>query len=559
MIYCTRHPRREADFHCSRCEQGWCRECAPQTSLHNVNMVLCPECSNTLIDLYPHRIPAPFWKRLPEIFSFPFRGQGWMYVGLWPLLGLFLLGLPRIAVHLSDETLDYKDFYNVAALGLYAALTLVVFIFVLKNVFDGSTDFPRLQPRGNVFESMGAQLIIGLGSFVGLFWPVGILFMVFWTLFNQVPGGELSTAALTALLVLFSYLAFALFLLPMSFICTATFTNFAAGFNIPAILRFTGRITSEYRIFWAIGLVILGAYAAVRIFMQAFWLHSLGGIIAYYMINAELQILIAITGAYALGQLYYQTRFKLDIYVKGDEQKVFTVRGRPADMTADPDPARRKTARQEALVMAAALAASKAAGGGSTPGRAVRAAAPAGSAPFGAEETDAVISEKLKHASYLFEHGSYDQAADAFQEVYEEHPDNLSALQGRIKAAFRLNDHEFIRAHGPRLAAEFSRQRAYEALWDMYQGYRKAIPGFVFEPKEMEALAGWLEGEEHFLEAARVLRELAVTCPDDPSAPGALYRCASLLREKCDKADTAESILRAIVERYPDSEFAGKL
>ena len=74
---------------------------------------------------------------------------------------------------------------------------------------------------------------------------------------------------------------------------------------------------------------------------------------------------------------------------------------------------------------------------------------------------------------------------------------------------------------------------------------------------ELDRLARWLAGRDRKLEAARMLRELAVSFPDSEAAAPALLGCGELLLE-LGMADKARSILAAVQAKYPDSTAAGQ-
>jgi tetratricopeptide (TPR) repeat protein len=339
----------------------------------------------------------------------------------------------------------------------------------------------------------------------------------------------------------------------MALLIASVFGNFTGIFNLVNIFRQTNKVRSDYAALW-LALIVLGVgFGFARHGLRTTLLTGSPPLVLLcYALDGFLQIWLALVVAHLLGYLYFQNRFKLAWFPEFEDAPEFLVAGKAADMRPDDAKFRARMAGPAGGAAIAAAAGARAAAGPPGPRPlAPEAVAEAGAVPPGA-------AEKVAQGNFFIEHGSYDQALESFREALAEDPDNMGALRGLAQAGFRLDDHATVGVAGKRLGAELARQRAFEALWDMYQDYKNEIPAFTFEPDDLQSLSRWLEGEGQELAAARLLRELAVTYPDHADAPAALLRCGELLDAKCGMADTAGKVWQALVERYPESEAAGK-
>jgi membrane associated rhomboid family serine protease len=74
-------------------------------------------------------------------------------------------------------------------------------------------------------------------------------------------------------------------------------------------------------------------------------------------------------------------------------------------------------------------------------------------------------------------------------------------------------------------------------------------------PNALFRLANLLAEGEQFAEAARLFGLIPANHASDPLAPIALYRCASILKDKFHDHDLATGAYRYLLERYPDTEW----
>jgi TolA-binding protein len=547
MIACANHSDIEADFHCPRCEKVFCNDCIIVKAFEKSALRLCPTCDHPLTDLDPYR-PAPKWRtRIREILLFPFNGLGWAILLIWPLFAVGLRGVP-LFVHF--EVRDYAPYFVYFPFhAIYFMIVMPLVYQVAASALHGELEFYKISGDAAVKEALLSPVLQIISPILGVFLPTPFLFMLYWSAHLQTPSPAQNILMYFFMFLLIGHFMFGLFVFPMAMIVNSVFRNFLLVVNPLFLFRQIQKISREYLIVFLIAVCLLPAYFGFRRLLGVFGLpgESIPSYTIFFIIDSELQIYLALVVGHVFGYMAYLCRFKLKWFPDTREEPWFMIHGEQVKLSELPDKQLKRAA-----VAAAASAAAATAGAAASAGRAA-------SAPPAVDlELDMKASEEISRGMYLIDHGNYKDAAVLFKELTARHPDNLSALQGLIMASFRLGDHDTVKAHANKLAAEFVRQHAFEALWDMYKDYKNVIPDFRFEPDELIALARWLEEQDMNLEAARILRELAVIHPDDPRAPECLFQCGGILWKKCDKPDNAKNVFKAIIERYPATEFAEK-
>jgi len=555
FIKCSRHPDQEADYHCPRCEKAFCSECARKKKVGDDYMYLCPLCDNGLTKLAPYKPLPPFWRALPEIMNYPFHGAGWVILIVWPLFGLFVRGAPMVisggAMSLGDtqDTFELIMFIFMHAIFyvIYFVPAIPLFHQIIKNTIFGEFGFEKVNFDAAVYDIFFVPILEVLGPLVGVFWPAGLIIIFTWQQFQLNP--DIATNAYLAawLFILIAYMLFGVFIFPIAFLCMSAFRNLGQVFNPVILVKNAWIIKKEYLIFTGLICSFLAGYG-VFVFLWLFFigLDSFLKAAPFFLIDSAIQIYLIMLGAQMLGYMAYQTRYKLKWW--GDTQALLP------DLVVDGqvigfDPVANKLEMAEmaemgGLAAAPAVGAEPADGEGYAPAEEI------------SPELDEEITAKIEEGRYFLYHGNYKQAAKMYGEALAISPKHFGALHGVLAVAFRIGDHDAVREHGKTMGAELVRQHAMEALWDTYKDYKDTVTDFCFNPPETIKLADWLEERDLKIEAARLLREMAVVFPDDDSAPAALLRCAEILWKDAGKTDNAKNVFTAIIERYPDSETA---
>lgn len=547
MIYCARHSGREAAHHCRQCQKGFCAECAREKKISTAVMHLCPVCNQPMTRLAPFRLVLPYWRRLPGVMAFPFRGAGKWLVLTWAVVGAALLGSPAaMIVALHDQVLHYHDYFNLGAFGLYFAMLTAICHRIIAHAADGSLDFPGLETREDPYERFKQMVPRVVWPPVAVLLPAVPAFFIFWSTYHQDPSPWLPFFIGLTFGVFILIVAIGLFLLPMAMLLVNVTGNIMNALDPRILYRQVGVVRRDYLALWAGLLVLAAAYAGFRLLLEPLRASdSVPLVFLAYAADGGGTMYLALVSAHVLGSLYHLNRFKLRWFAVHDHAPVFMVDGKLADMMPD-DP--RSVRAMEASGMTAATGAAAFA--------AAAVGVPTPAAPDPAAEEKARAAEHIKEAAYLIEHGNYEGAAERFRAALEHDPENFEALRGLAQAAIRTEDWDTLTEAGRKIGAELIREGASEAVWDMYHGYREVLPGFTFAGSELLALASWLDREGQPLEAARLLRELAVTFPDSAEAPAALLECGRLLNDRCGLPDKARSVWRSLMERYPGSEPA---
>jgi hypothetical protein len=541
MIDCAQHRQREADFHCPRCQEGFCRECIKIQPYGNTQLRLCPVCANPVTDLAPFMPLAPFWRRPGGLIAFPFTRGAWRYFLYWPLPAILMrmvamLGLPEISY------------------GMFAGQSLLIFTIYFGMLFllftklvawgeRGKIEMPTALEFGGFSDSLFTPFLNFMGGFISVFFPLMSLPIVMWfvVLADYTKFGPAMVHPVTIAIAILLALA-GIILLPMSFLVAGATSNMRLLQNPLFLLQEALKIKKEYALSLVFFYVPLALYFVIRALMDAYlWRISLLPAVLYYLIDTDLHLYLFLYLGHLLGVLGYQARFKLKWWPETEAEPVFWVGGQRVMLSwkyetpPEGEPVPRRVRPEDRHPARAEVA----------------------SAPLDLERERA-LQAQVTEGMYLMDHGTPELARPKFKAVLAERADHFGALRGLVMAAFRLEDYDTVREYGRVVAEELGKQYAFEALWGMYQDYRQAIPDFTLAPPELIKLSDWLLQQQNHLDAARVLRELAVVYQAHPLAPEALYQCAQILMEQGGKPDTARSLLAALIKRYPDSEYAAK-
>lgn len=592
MITCARHNRYEADYHCSRCQAGFCRACAVPKQMGNAKFIVCPNCGDRLTDLELYRPAVPFWYRVPQIFFYPLQGDGWVRMLGWAAFSAVVLGLASIG-----------SIFGLAFWLLYTSLLISYFYRIIARSEDGKFDIPDWTEFTSFYDLIWPVIQFWIAGLM-VFWPLAA-FMLISILAKQsviegiglmfTPGGLVLMAILIPLGV---------FYLPMSLLAMGVFKSVKMVANPVFLTRQIIKIWKEYLLAFLMMASLLFTYGIISGLMSMF-LYTLG-IVRYlvvFPVNGVMQLYLYMVIGHLLGYLAYQTRFKLKWWPETQEEPTFTVAGKPRTMEWNPE-LKVAGGGMAALAMAGAGAAVAVAqpvpsggtmfggpspaggtmyGGPATvaapaatsrpapppppspPPRSARPTAPrptASAAPAAAPidpELQEMLTREINDGMSMIQHGRHEEAAEIFDRILADNPNHLGALRGRMVASSALKDIEGSSKYAQTMGAELARQEAFDPLWDVYQQQRNLDKNFLLRARDQIALSRWLVSENKPLDAARVLREIGVGRPDDPLAPKALYQCADLLWKSCGKPDVAKQMFEYVLKRYPQSAFGDQV
>lgn len=94
---CHRHPRRDGNRRCIKCEQTWCDDClVSPAAMPSVKM--CPVCRDMTV-VAGRRKTGSFFDDIALAFTYPFRGTGWItFLAGWLALAVLYGVSQRSAV-----------------------------------------------------------------------------------------------------------------------------------------------------------------------------------------------------------------------------------------------------------------------------------------------------------------------------------------------------------------------------------------------------------------------------------------------------------------------------
>lgn len=566
MITCMNHRNREADFHCSHCEIGLCKDCVNLKAWGTGRVESCPVCNNTVVNLAPYKPVPPFWTLIPQFLVWPFTNEGWMMFLGWAVVAVLLKGMGSIG-----------GCWGVILLVAYFGLLFLYFYRVISKAEDGKFEVPDWSE----FEGFGA-MISAIFHFLlatfSSFWPLAAWYLItyIWNRNDPYNWAYDVYSPLGKLVIVVTGL-YGIAAIPMAYLVVGVSRNAALVLNPVFVFQQIQKIFKEYLIALLVIVIFLIVYFGVAVLLTLMVATMGGGILAgiiSYIIDGDLQLYLFMILGHLLGYMAYQCRFKLIWWKDCQKEPVFLIAGKPASLdkkftiipkiSAPAKPATAKGASassvvQSAIGAGAAAAVVAAATESSAPNTAASSSAPAyrvvpppaESAASGAGE--AGVAAKLEEGMHYLEAGRYEEAEACFQAVLSNNPRHLPALRGMAMLALKKKDPEAALEYGRREADQLVKLQRFDTLWERYVELKKGAPNFILNAKDQFVLCRYLFQQGLFMETARTLRELAVAYPDDPISPKALYQCGELLRSKCGKPENAKQIYEYILKKYPDS------
>lgn len=168
---CQYHPSQPAHFECYKCHTSFCSRCISKRTIDaygaKKNMYFCPKCNIEAEPIGLGNLVAPFWKRLPQFFIYPFKLQ--------PMI--FILIIAGIGAVFSGSRL--VNFLLWVAVIKYSLVTL-------NNSAQGKLSAPDISLKvlnedvTQVFKQLGVLILVKYLTgwvFANFGYLAGILFM----------------------------------------------------------------------------------------------------------------------------------------------------------------------------------------------------------------------------------------------------------------------------------------------------------------------------------------------------------------------------------------------
>lgn len=513
MVFCSTHKEAQAVFHCSICELAFCKSCTLVKEINRIEISLCPQCEKPLNTVKGREPALPAHEQIKNTLEFPFRDFGLALLLGWMVFAILVRGFPVYASSGWEEAIRLA---NGPFFFIYFVCVVIIFYQITGDAAMGTFDLHTYTYRSFFKRAFSGENLYKFIPFAAFLVPIVIVYTFYvdvHTSYQQSPSSFKLILVYILLGLVWVAILLGLFILPMTFLAVGIIKNTRFIFNPLNIIKQIRKVRKDYSYFILSLVCSIIAYALFRHLWRSFLFNkSAFAYVAFFFIDSGIHIYLILIFGQFLGFVHYRNRHKLKwLHATAGEPDEIVVKETEAELV-----------------------------------------------PLEKAKPDTGLAGKIKRATYFMDHGNYEDAATLFDNILDEEPDNIDVVRGRVMVAFRQDDRETINECGKKIAAHFVADDAFEPLWDMYQRYRKTIEDFVFEPLDMKALSTWLNENGLHLDAARVLRELAVAYPDADDAPEVFYDCAMLLADRCEKVDTAISILNSILERYPESEFASK-
>ena len=232
-IFCHFHPSQPAYWSCNHCAESFCNSCAVRHQ-HNIygatqEVALCPTCKMQMTFLGAANIVDPFWKRLPQIFAYPFS--------LWPLVFM-------ACVAIGGWLVSMLGFFQFFLSILLWGVTIKYAFSALRYTASGKLSPPPIneetvsQDFGVVFKQVVLYIIVGA--------------IAFWVAVNV---GRFAAMIIVVLAQLF---------LPAMLILLASTNSLLAAINPMLFGPLVFRVGSGYLLMCAFLLLLLSAPAVVN-------------------------------------------------------------------------------------------------------------------------------------------------------------------------------------------------------------------------------------------------------------------------------------------------------
>ena len=117
--YCQYHPAKSAHWHCDKCDKALCTECVDVRDLEGYQkgekLHMCPNCNIPVQWLGISNIIDPFWKRIPQFFSYPFSIQSLvLMLGLASIATIFSRpGIVGLLANIAVWSISFKYAYAI--------------------------------------------------------------------------------------------------------------------------------------------------------------------------------------------------------------------------------------------------------------------------------------------------------------------------------------------------------------------------------------------------------------------------------------------------------------
>jgi len=501
---CINHPAREEVWLCPQCQVAFCNDCVDVKMYGHLKIEICPRCKDKVTKAEIFRQTLHFWNRLPDILRYPFIDEGWVRVVVLGVVAIFILGVAQIgfaSFRVSGNLMGL--FGGLLFSAMFYGIIISYFYLVISKSEAGDLNSPGWPSISGLSDLTWPATQFTLTTLV-VFMPLLVfLFLLFalsgfsdhqmW-LYLKNPGIILVMGLLGLV---------GLGILPMGLLLLGVFRSVMNAWNPVIIFGQIMKIPKEYLIalgfMLGLGLVYVGVQVALYFFNVALGGGFFAGVIRIFISSTVFFYFLVVMG-HMLGYLAYQCRFELGWW--------------------------HDTQAQARPVMVEPVAMSR-----------------------------AQTQEDLVEGFRDLKQGALDRAEASFLAVLKTEPDNPEAVKGLYQLALERRDEAAAQKLAGRSLELYLRRPDLDAALSAFQEIRSKFPSLAWDPRALFALAKGLREREKYFEAASVLRQFAVSFPDDARAPKALYQCGELLLKQDGQQENARKIWEYLLQRYPGHEL----
>ena len=497
---CVNHPAREEVWLCPQCQVAFCNDCVDVKMYGHVKIEICPRCKDKVTKAEIFRPTLPFWNRLPDIFRYPFVDEGWIRVVILGVVAIFLLGLAWLGF-VSGTLMGILG--GLLLIAIYYGLVISYFYLVISKSESGDLSPPGWPSISGLSDLIWPAIQFILTTLV-VFMPLQVFSLLLFAVggFSEPQMGlYLKNPGIILVMGLLGLVG--LGILPMGLLLLGVFRSVMNAWNPVIIFGQIMKIPKEYLaalgFMLGLGLVYVGVQAALYFINVALGGGFFAGVIRIFVSSVGFFYFMVVLG-HMLGYLAYQCRFELGWWHDTQAQ------ARPVMV--------------EPVAMARAQ-----------------------------------TQEDLVEGFRDLKQGALERAETSFLAVLKEEPDSSEAVKGLYSVALERQDEAGAKKLGTRYLELCLRRPDLDAALSAFQEIRSKFPSLAWDPRTLFALAKGLREREKYFEAASILRQFAVSYPDDARAPKALYQCGQLLLQQDGQQENARKIWEYLLQRYPGHEL----
>ena len=498
---CLNHPTRDEVWFCPQCQVNYCDDCIDVKMYGHVKVEICPRCKDKVLRVEKYRPAVPFWSRLPDIFRYPFADEGWIRMVILGVVAIFLLGLAWLGF-ISGSFIGFLG--GLLLILIYYGLVITYFYLVISKSEAGELSPPGWPSISGLSDLTWPVIQFTLTALV-VFMPLLVfLFFLFAVggFSEHQMGLHLKDPAILVVLGLLGLVG--LGILPMGLLLLGVFRSVMNAWNPVIIFGQILKIPKEYLAVLGFMLVLGLVYTGVQVLLYFINLGLGGGffatIIRIFVSSAVFFYFMIVLG-HTLGYLAFQCRFQLGWWhdTRTHQRPAFIEPVATAKPQNHPD---------------------------------------------------------LAQGFLDLKQGALERAEQSFLDALKQEPDYPEAVKGLYSVALERKDEEAAKKLAGRYLELCLLRQDLDAALAAFQEVRGRLPSLAWDPRTLFALAKGLREKEKYFEAAGVLRQFAVSYPDDPRAPKALYQCGEMLFKQADQRENARKIWEYILQRYPGHELA---